>query len=234
MDHARPPTLSVSELFTSVQGEGPSLGIPCTFLRLSGCNLRCVWCDTRYAWDFARFDRQEVATSMNVTTVAERILEQGQGRLVVTGGEPLLQQAGVEALVQVLPAELGIEVETNGTLAPSRALALRVDQWNVSPKLGNSGEPVERRIREEAIRALADTERAWLKLVAMVPEDLEEADELAGKWGWPRERIVLMPCADTAEALHAMGPWLVDAAIQRGWRYSTRLQVELWEGRRGV
>ena len=133
-----------------------------------------------------------------------------------------------------LPATLYVEVETNGTLSPEPALAERVDQWNVSPKLSNGGDPESLRIRPAALAALLATERAFLKLVVGSAADVAEAEALVAGTGWPRERVMLMPeAANRAELVERSG-FVREAALTRGLRVSPRLHVERWDGARGV
>ena len=102
-------TLVEPEIFASLQGEGPSTGMPVAFLRLSRCNLACTWCDTRYTWDFDRFDRKENQLTLDITDVAQRVLLLNQNRLVITGGEPLLQAGRLADLLGLLP-DLRVEI----------------------------------------------------------------------------------------------------------------------------
>jgi 7-carboxy-7-deazaguanine synthase len=229
----RDDRLAVSEVFDSVQGEGPSAGIPCVFLRLSQCNLRCTWCDTKYTWDWQHHRIQDEVHVESLDAVARRVLAFGPSRLVVTGGEPLIQGAALIRWFALLPTALAVEVETNGTLAPLPELAARVTQWNVSPKLANSGEPLERRLRPAALAALLGTERAWLKLVVATPADAEEAEQLLTATGWPRERVLLMPQGATRRELSERAPFVKAEALRRGLGYSPRLHVEHWDGARG-
>lgn len=226
-------SFKVSEIFQSVQGEGPSAGLPCIFVRLATCNLRCSWCDTRYSWDFANYDYATEVTAWSVEALHERIVESGETRLVITGGEPLIQQDLLARLCQLLPVELRIEVETNGTLVPNESLCARVDQWNVSPKLSNSGETSERRFNAAALERLRRTGRAWLKLVTAGADDSPEAVGLARALRWPAERVMLMPLAATREDLELVGPPVFRAAEKLGFRYSPRLHLELFGGQRG-
>jgi len=226
-------SLRVSEIFASLQGEGPTAGLAATFLRLAHCNLDCAWCDTRYAWDFTRYDLHKETKLLGVTPVAERIFELGLPRLVITGGEPLIQQGPLGQLLEILPFSLYIEVETNGTLVPSPTLLAEVDQWNVSPKLSNAGMPRERRIVLSSLAAFRDSQRAYLKLVVADAEDLTEADALVEELGWPCDRVVLMPEATTPKQLEERRTWLLPAAEARSQRYSTRLQVERFGNQRG-
>jgi organic radical activating enzyme len=225
--------LEVSEIFVSIQGEGASAGQPCVFLRLAGCNLRCGWCDTKYTWDFTTYDRGREVTTQSVEAVARRLEGCGSRRLVVTGGEPLLQQSALGALLAELDSTWLVEVETNGTVVPNVALLARVDQWNVSPKLGNSGEPATRRLVWPVLAALRATNRAWLKLVVDDPTDLEEARDLVGKAAWPERRVLLMPQGATVAALRQRDGWVTRASARHGYGVSPRLHVERWGGARG-
>jgi 7-carboxy-7-deazaguanine synthase len=225
--------LAVSELFESIQGEGASAGTPCLFLRLAHCNLRCSWCDTRYSWDFEQYNYAEEVENLETVAVAERVKTSGAARLVLTGGEPLIQRAEVETLLTLLSPELVIEVETNGTLSPGARLLARVDQWNVSPKLANSGDPAQKRLRLGPLRELVGSDRAYLKLVVATATDLAEAEALITACAWPRERVMLMPQAATRSELGARAPLVQAEALARGLRYSPRLHVERWNGERG-
>ncbi len=225
-------TLSISEIFDSVQGEGPSAGMPCTFLRLAGCNLRCSWCDTAYTWDWARFDRSVEVRRVDVDQVVERLRH--ASRLVITGGEPLLQQRKLHGVLLRLNPELPIEIETNGTVEPSAELLARVDQWNVSPKLANSGETSERAFLVNTLACLRDSGRAWLKFVVASAVDTDEALGWVAKLRWPRERVMLMPLASTQAELAVRLPVVQELCTQRGLRLSPRLHVERWGDRRGV
>ncbi len=110
--------LKVSEIFDSLQGEGPSTGAPATFLRLALCNSKCRFCDTAYTWDFERFRYEDEVSLEPVDALVERLRAACGRRLIVTGGEPLVQWKALERLFERLPADLTIEVETNGTLVP--------------------------------------------------------------------------------------------------------------------
>jgi 7-carboxy-7-deazaguanine synthase len=226
--------LRLSEIFESIQGEGASAGEPCIFVRLATCNLRCTWCDTRYTWDWDVYDYDVEVKKMDVAAVVARVAAHESRRVVVTGGEPLLQQKALAPFFDALPPDFFIEVETNGTVPPSDALAARVDQWNVSPKLANSGETSERRFVSDALLALRRTSRAWLKLVIGSVADAAEADALVRSLEWPRDRVLLMPLAATREELVQLMPVVSLLANERNVGVSPRLHVEKWGGRRGV
>ena len=225
--------LAVSELFESVQGEGASAGQECAFLRLAHCNLRCRWCDTKYSWDFERYRFENEVRLEATAAVAEKLIELAPPRLVITGGEPLIHRAELETLLGLLTPELVVEVETNGTLSPGAQLTARVNQWNISPKLANSGDPAAKRIRLDVLGEFRASGRAYLKLVVAGPSELDEAEALVAASDWPRERVLLMAQAATRAELSERGPLVRDAALQRGLGYSPRLHVERWDGMRG-
>jgi 7-carboxy-7-deazaguanine synthase len=224
-----PKPLRVVEVFHSVQGEGVSAGEPATFLRLAGCNLACGWCDTPYSWNWKLYDRAQFSVPHDIDQVLERIGT--PERLIVTGGEPLLQ---AEALERLLPRVTAfVEVETNGTVAPTPALLERVNQWNVSPKLENSGEPKERRLRPEVLRRFALLDNAWLKLVVRGHAETAEVEALIERLRWSRERVLLQADATTRAELDLRGPLIEDWASGSGFRYSPRLHIARWNGERG-
>lgn len=225
--------LKVSEIFESVQGEGPSAGAPCVFLRLAVCNLHCEWCDTPYTWDWQRFEYQREVRREPLGVLAARLQASELRRLVVTGGEPMLQQRGLERLLQKLEAGWVVEVETNGTIVPSGALKARVAQWNVSPKLSSAGDPERRRLRPKALQALRDTGRAWLKLVVSGEPQWQEVEGLLDELAWPRSRVCLMPQAATRAELRVRAPEVASLAARHGLCASPRLHLELWDGARG-
>jgi len=226
--------LKVSEIFESLQGEGASTGAPCVFVRLAQCNLHCTWCDTKYTWDFERYRYEDEVREQSVAEVAERVNAAASRRLVLTGGEPLLQQRALKELFARLAPDITVEVETNGTIAPEPATLSRVNQWNVSPKLANAGDPEQFRIRPEVLAAFRDSNLAYLKLVVNGDADYAEADALVLRLAWPKDRVLLMPEATDREQLRARSFAVAEAARARSFRFSSRLHLELWGGRRGT
>jgi organic radical activating enzyme len=225
-----PAELVVSEVFgPTVQGEGPSAGRRAGFVRLGRCNLACSWCDTAYTWDWSRFDPAVELRRMDAAEVARLVEAMDVSMVVVTGGEPLLQQAGLTALLPRLRPRR-VEVETAGTIAPRPEVAEAVDQFNVSPKLANSGNPLDRRVRPDVLRAFLDTGKAVFKFVVQSPDELDEV----ASFGLPDGLVWIMPEGATAEVVRHRLAGLADAVVARGWNLSPRLHVELWEGRRGV
>ncbi|MCG3038993.1 7-carboxy-7-deazaguanine synthase QueE [Streptomyces sp. S1A] len=225
--------LVVSELFTSLQGEGPSAGQTAVFVRLGGCNLDCSWCDTPYTWRWDRHDPRAELSVRPVADVVRQVLEQRAPRVVVTGGEPLLQQRALLELVALLH-EAGrlVEIETNGTIAPAPRLVEGAARFNVSPKLATSGVRAGRRIVPDSLTALAGTGKAVFKFVVTDPgADVPEVEELAASYGM--ESVWLMPQGTSGpEVVDGMRA-LAEAAVPRGWSVSPRLHVLLWGDARG-
>jgi 7-carboxy-7-deazaguanine synthase len=226
--------LRLSEVFDSLQGEGVNVGKPCRFVRLSLCNLHCHYCDTKYTWDFEHFDYEREVREASLQSVVQQLCEAPAGHVVVTGGEPLLQQRALTKVFERVPAELFIEIETNGTRVPLPSLLARVNQWNVSPKLSSAGDSEALRIRPDALVALRDSGRAYLKLVVKTEQDRDEAEALRERFGFARDRTLLMPEASTPEELQARSPEVASWSQALNVRFSSRLHVTLWGGRRGT
>lgn len=226
--------LRISEVFDSLQGEGVNVGKPCRFVRLALCNLHCHYCDTKYTWDFERFDYDTEVREVALSAMVEKFAEAPAGHVVVTGGEPLLQQRALAKVFERVPRELFIEIETNGTRVPSASLLERVNQWNVSPKLASAGDSEALRIRPDALLALRDSGRAYLKLVVHSEQDRDEAEALRERFGFTKDRTLLMPEASTPAELDARSPQVAAWSQALAVRFSSRLHVTLWGGRRGT
>lgn len=235
------------ELFASLQGEGPSIGRPSTFVRLSRCNLACQWCDTAYTWRFegdnrphrdeTAFERKANQLMRDEEDVAQAIAALPPDRLVVTGGEPLLQGAAlarmVTALNHIRPG-MHIEIETNGTVAPHPALDPLIHQFNVSPKLAHSGNPADLALIPERLAAWAADPRAFFKFVLAQPGDLTEVLALQQTYAIPGERLFLMPEGRTGDVLRERSVWLAEICAQNGLRFTDRLHIHLWGDTRGT
>ena len=232
-----------AEIFASLQGEGPSQGRPCAFVRLSRCNLACVWCDTAYTWRFEgdnrphraqlTYERKANQVTLGEEEAARRIAALGQPRLVVTGGEPLLQAPAVARMLAFLP-DMRVEIETNGTVAPPPALDALVAQYNVSPKLAHSGNPADLALPPERLRAWAAEPRAAFKFVVARPADIEEVLELAERFAIPRERVWLMAEGTDAATLEAREAWLAPLCLEHGLTLSKRMHIQLYGDTRGT
>ena len=224
----------VPEIFHSLQGEGANIGTATVFLRLAQCNLACSWCDTKYTWDWDNYSYEDEVMTLSVEEVMDAVLAYGCPHLVVTGGEPLLQQRDLASLGAGLKdAGFYCEVETNGTILPIPELARSIDQWNVSPKLANSGNPLARRVLPEVLEGFSDLPNALFKFVIATPADLDEVLGLRDRYHIPNERIILMPEGTSAAALRDRSPWVSDACVKEGFRFSTRLHILLWADQRG-
>lgn len=232
-----------AEIFASVQGEGPSAGRMCAFVRLSRCNLACTWCDTAYTWRFddsrphrddAVFDRKAEQVTLPEADVAAAIAALGCDRLVVTGGEPLLQGAALARMAAALPANVGIEVETNGTVRPHPAFAPFVAQYTVSPKLAHSGNDAALARDPAALAAWAADPRAVFKFVVATPGDVAEALALADAAAMPRARVWLMPEGTAPATLREREAWLKPLSETAGVHYSDRLHIHLYGDTRGT
>lgn len=226
-------TLVVSEVFgPTFQGEGPSIGQRAGFVRLGRCNLDCTWCDTPYTWDWERYDPAEELHRVAVGDVIAQLEAMEPGRVVVTGGEPLLQQRQLARLVRAC-AERGwpVEIETNGTRAPSDDLVALVAQWNVSPKLANSGVAEDKRIRPEALAAFVASGRAVFKFVATGEADLAEIEALAA--AHDLTPVWVMPEGTDAATVVTRARALAGPALEHGWNVTPRLHVLLWGDERG-
>jgi len=231
------------EIFASLQGEGRSAGVPCTFVRLSRCNLACSWCDTAYTWRFEgdnrphrdglTFERKANQIVLSEEEVAAWIMALGGNRLVITGGEPLLQGAQLARMVALLDGH-AIEIETNGTVAPHPELAPLVDQYNVSPKLKNSSNPAEIALLSDRLQAWANEPKANFKFVISASDDLTEVLELQAAYAIPGNRIQLMPEGTTSAVIRSRSAWLAPLALDHGLGFSDRLHIHLYGDTRGT
>lgn len=218
-------SLHVSEVFLSLQGEGPSAGTPAHFVRLQGCSVGCHWCDTRYSWPAGEGPGSPV----------EAVLDDARALgaaplLVVTGGEPLECPALGDLLERALGRWERLEVETSGIGRPPLAHPRLF--WNVSPKL-----PAATPRWEETWRHAADwlvEPNATFKIVVGAPPDPDDALRLISRHRLPAGRVMLMPEGLTDERLRERALALAPLCREHGFRLSPRLHVWLWGARRGV
>lgn len=228
--------LLVAETFgPTFQGEGPSAGQLAAFIRLSRCNLSCPSCDTAYTWDWSRFDPHTEAHPMSAQEVIAETLQREAPLVVITGGEPLLQQESLIPVAQALTAAgRTIEIETNGTIPPHPLLAAAVARFNVSPKLASFAGPTAasgRRINPAALDAFTASGKAVFKFVVTAPEDLDRVDEL--RQTFSLTPIWIMPEGTTTDAMLALMRTVADAVLAHGWNLTSRLHVLLWGDQRG-
>ena len=217
-------SVRLAELFVSIQGEGVSVGLPSVFVRLQGCTVGCVWCDTKYSWDSSH------GRALSLDALLDDVRRAGPDNVIVTGGEPLEHPAFVP-LIQGLKAHgHRVEVETAGAECPP---VVDVDQWNVSLKLKHSGVPEPRRLRPPAIERLREL-GAWFKFVVGEERDVDEVLAIQRRFGLPSARILLMPLGMRREEQQARMPDVVDWCRRHEFRFTPRLQILVWGPKRGV
>lgn len=239
--------MRIAELFYSIQGEGKLLGVPSVFVRVSGCNLRCVWCDTPYAsWE----PEGEDWSVDRIVSAAETLVREqsvagcpSSRHVVLTGGEPMIMPDIVDLAGAFKQNHWHITIETAGTIYKE----LPMDLASISPKLSNST-PWQRekgkfavihdrnRINVSAIQGLIDFAKDFqLKFVVSAPDDLSEIDQLLKQLkDWSPSDVLLMPEGTDRQTLYSRQEWIGEICKRTGFRYSPRLHVELYGNRRGT
>jgi len=223
--------MRIAEIFHSIQGEGLLAGVPSIFIRTSGCNLRCHWCDTPYAsW-------KPEGPEMSVEEILEKITEWNCDHVVLTGGEPMIAPDLPELATALKKQKKHITIETAGTILPN---SISCDLASISPKLSNSTPSPERdpawAKKHEAIRLQPEVISEWirkypfqLKFVVSSEKDLVEIKNLLSHLPpVPFDRILLMPEGIDVKTLATRSPWLVDICKREGFRFTPRLQIELF------
>lgn len=232
--------MQMSSVFgPTIQGEGKSSGMKVMFVRLSLCNLHCIWCDTPYTWNWTgtifkhleKFDKNKEVKIQSVADIIAELQKHEVKAVVISGGEPMLQQKELTILVSELK-QLGywVEVETNGTIAPTTTFLSLIDQINCSPKLANSGDPYQLRTRVVPLVALATSKKANFKFVVSSDEDIPEILDLVKRFSM--QEVYLMPEGITAQALTAREAQVRELCIKYGFCFTQRLHIiELGGGR---
>ena len=216
-------------LFFSLQGEGATIGRPSVFIRLMGCSVGCVWCDTKYSWSGPPVEEKTISEILD-------FCEQHEGaQVVVTGGEPL-ESPQFSVLIESLHcAGLRVEVETAGHIPPPEDALKRVNQWNVSPKLQSAQISEEK--QPKTLDWLRQAKEPYLKFVVHQADELNEIEVVLEKYGlgdFPRSRIIISPGGKTREQMEHRLFALAEASMNRGFRFTPRLHVMLWGDKRGV
>lgn len=226
-------SLHVSETFYSIQGEGQTTGTPAVFLRLSGCNLLCEWCDTTEVW------QKGVKTPFDKVLTPEYIKRLKEGaHLVITGGEPLLHQKKLYAylnwLFKTYEFNPTLEIETNGTIVPDRQLFFFIKYWNVSPKLSNAKEPLESRFNLLALSKI-ETEAKQVIFKFVIYNDTDYLEILQDYSPYINmKRVWLMPCGESQDQLRKSRGYVAELALKQGHYYCDRLHVVIWNQKTGV
>ena len=233
--------MRIAEIYASLQGEGRLAGTPSAFVRTSGCNLRCGWCDTPFtSW-------QPEGDERPVAAILDAVRATGAAHAVLTGGEPLLFRDAVE-LCGALQAEgVHVTVETAGTVLPAGFTPPMADLVSISPKLASSAPPADTpggwhrrheaaRRRDEVILALATPGRHQLKFVVDSPADFAEAEAWVADLGGEIDRraVFMMPQGRTAAELARTTAWLEPACHRAGFRLAPRHHVTWYGNRRGT
>lgn len=232
--------MKIAEMFYSIQGEGKLTGVPSFFIRISGCNLRCRWCDTPYSsWD-------PTGENMTVSEILNHAAKQPSRHVVITGGEPMMHGQLPELVAGLKNLGRHITIETAGTLWQDVPMNLA----SISPKLSNSTptdnptwSPIhdQRRLNRDVLETFARSnligERQW-KFVICKPGDMQEVDALLATLSEavpinPAD-VILMPEGVTAEAIQARGSWLAEICRERGFRFGMRLHILLYGNTRGT
>jgi len=230
----------ISEIFHSIQGEGLLLGVPSVFVRTSGCNLRCRWCDTPYAsWN-------PEGVTMSIPAIIKQVRAYNCRHVVLTGGEPMIAAEIHELAAGLRAVGLHITIETAATLPPA---GIACDLASLSPKLANSTPDLDQagawrdrhestRLQPEFIRTWLENYPAQLKFVVSAVTDLPEIETLLAEIGtvpsFTRDRVLLMPEGTDLETLRDRGPLLAEICLEHGFRYAPRLQIELFGNTRGT
>ena len=225
--------MQVNEIFKSIQGEGPNFGKPAIFLRTAQCNLKCTWCDTKYTWDWKNYDFSKEVKEMTIDEVKDAITDLEIKHLVITGGEPLLQQDDLTDLLSFLKPDFYVEVETNCTILPNKMLTDLIDQWNVSPKTENSGNALELYENNECYYFFANQENAFFKYVVEDETDIPEIKKFVAKYKIPEKRVQLMTQASTKEEIGIREKSISKLAKSHNFAFSPRLHVAMWGSQRG-
>ncbi len=229
----------ISEIFHSLQGEGELTGVPSVFVRTSGCNLRCAWCDTPYASWSPEGEQRSVA---QIIAAVENY--PAARHVVLTGGEPMIAKDVRTLAAEIKKTGRHLTIETAATIAPD---GIACDLASLSPKLLNSApDPIEHmawRKKHEATRWQPEVVRGWIdayayqfKFVVARPEDIEELEHMlaALKRDIPRHKVLLMPEATSLAQMRERAAWLGELCKSRGYRYAHRLHIELYGHKRGT
>jgi 7-carboxy-7-deazaguanine synthase len=241
-----------AEVFFSIQGEGKSLGMPAVFVRSSLCNLHCIWCDTDYTWNwkgtsykhvrdadpsYQKYDRDEQIIRMSTEALVDEVHKYKCLNVIMTGGEPLLQQDGWVSLMEALreiDSDYWFETETNGTLTPKAEFDVLVNQYNVSPKLSNAGMECSETENAEALKYFSKSAKSNFKFVVDAEEDLAEVLDLTQRYAIEPSKVYLMPQGVAGGVLKEKARWLVEACKEHGFRFTDRLHIHLFGDKRGV
>lgn len=214
--------MKVSEIFQAVQGEGATIGQNSIFLRLSGCTLNCNFCDSEY---------HKKGEEKTIEEIKNEIEKFPTKNLVITGGEPLLQQEEIEQLLLQLPNYF-VTIETNGTISPNPSLIYQGVLFACSPKLANSGNNLEKRMNYDALRTINNASSIF-KFVISDKKDLEEIKFLCEQIEIVKEKVYLMKEGKTKDEQTDVEN-IINICLEEGFNFSPRIHIMVYGERRGV
>ena len=249
--------LSGDKIFYTLQAEGATIGRPAIFIRLQNCNLSCNWknaggslCDAFYTWDTTSKDYWTSSLFLPFADILKEVQKYPQcKRIVITGGEPLLQQTQIIELFNALPKDYIVEIETNGTISPDGLINNLPFEWldertqamsswrlqiNCSPKLSSAGDSVEKRIKIAALRAINAYANSYFKFVITQDSDIDEVKELLRLVHLDNDKVILMPEGISNDVLAQRMQTLAEIAKETGWAVTPRLQIFIWGNKRGT
>lgn len=225
--------MKISEIFESIQGEGTNVGKKSIFIRTSLCNLKCSWCDTKYTWDWENYDYSKEVHEMSINEIKQKIESFTAKNIVITGGEPLIQQVELVSLLSSLSKKYFVEVETNGTIIPSTNLIPLIDQWNVSPKTSNSNNLLEQCNIAECYNFFKYQSNSFFKFVVENESDILEINNIVKHYQIHNSKIILMPQASEKNDLVSKESLIKSLTLKNGFKFSSRLHVMKWGNVRG-
>ena len=240
------------EIFHSIQGEGKNIGQPSVFIRTSLCNLHCIWCDTDYTWNwentrfshvkdndpsYQKFKMEEMIVSLTLDEIYAEVAKSGCKNIMLTGGEPMMQQDELTALMKLFNTKANdyfFEIETNGTRIPDENFDQMIHQYNVSPKLANSNNSKKLREKAAAYQYFSQHPKAVFKFVITCENDLTEVLTLCDTYQISNNKVYLMPEGTHPETLQKKQQWLIEICKKHQFNYTDRLHVHIYGDKRGV
>ncbi len=226
--------MKIAELFHSIQGEGKLTGVPSVFVRASGCNLRCIWCDTPYAsW-------KPEGDELSVSEIVSRVSQFDCRHIVLTGGEPIIMPEIEQLCLELKNRDHHITIESAATVFKN----LKIDLASLSPKLSNStpwktdfeSSHERQRLNIPAIQQFIDSSPDFqLKFVVSSESDLAEIQSILEKLkNWRPGDVQLMPEGIDQQTLDSRAGWIADLCKTNGFRFSPRLHIALFGNKRGT
>lgn len=223
--------IKVCEEFKSIQGEGSTVGKNLFFVRVEGCTLNCVWCDTKYSRRGGKY--------ITIHKLYNNFIRSGANGVCITGGEGLLYRKAISNLLLNYKFK-HIEIETNGTINPdeglseAKKLTTKITVFNISPKLSTSDNPKDKRYKPLILKKLSELPNTIFKFVITSEDDLTEIDTIVSECKIDKNKIFLMPEGATKKEQEKRMKRVAEISIEKGYNFSPRLHVLIWDNKRGV